>query len=153
MKSFQFSLETVLTYKQQVLDTKKAEHAAAAAAVQRQEDVLKELAGTYASVNREYRDRAAAGLSVAAAMYCENELRRLEASIRREEQKLKSLQKREKEKQALLVEAKQETSSLEKLRAHKVKSYQKELQKSEEAFIDELVSASWAGNSTAEERH
>lgn len=149
MKKFRFSLETVLDYKQQVLDAKKAEHAAALAAVRRQENILEEAENAYAALNQEYRERAVEGLAVATALCYENDLRRLEEEIRSAEQKLEELRRREAEKRSIVVEAKQDTSSLEKLREHKWESYQHEAQKSEEAFIDEIVSASWV----AERQH
>ena len=39
-----------------------------------------------------------------------------------------------------MIEAKKETASLEKLREQKLDAYNKAVQKSEEAMIDELVS-------------
>ena len=49
-------------------------------------------------------------------------------------------QKKEEEKRAQMIEAKKETASLEKLREQKLDAYNKAVQKSEEAMIDELVS-------------
>ena len=57
MKKFKFSLETVLVYKQQVLDALKGEHAAILAQVRAQEEVLEAVWGRYRACNEEYRDR------------------------------------------------------------------------------------------------
>ena len=43
MKKFRFSLETVLDYKQQVLDALRIEHAAAQAKARAQEELLRSL--------------------------------------------------------------------------------------------------------------
>ena len=43
MKKFRFSLETVMEYKQQVLDSLQAEHGAILAKVRRQEELIEEL--------------------------------------------------------------------------------------------------------------
>jgi flagellar FliJ protein len=50
------------------------------------------------------------------------------------------LQKKEEAKRAEVVTAKQDTSSIEKLREKKLDHYKKAMQKNEEAMIDELVS-------------
>lgn len=149
MKRFRFSLESVLSYKQQELDAKKTEHAAALAAMRRQEEALARVEEAYAQLNQEYREKKATGLMVVEALSFENGLRRLEEEIAREEQRLAEARSREAEKRQRVVEAKQDTSSLEKLREHKLDSYKKEQLKSEEAFIDELVSASWAAGRQA----
>ena len=52
MKKFKFSLDSVLSYKQQVLDALKGEHAAILAEVRAQEDVVE-------AAWRAYRDRQA----------------------------------------------------------------------------------------------
>lgn len=141
MKRFQFSLEPVLGYKHQVLEARKIEHASAISAVRQQEEILCAAENRYALLNQTYRDKKAGGMTVAEAISYENSLRSLEAEIRREEERLEELNRREAEKRGLVVEARKDTSSLEKLREHKLESYRKEEQKSEEAFIDELVSA------------
>ena len=48
-----------------------------------------------------------------------------------------------------MVEAKKDTSSLEKLKDKKLDQYQKALQKSEEMLIDEFVSAARINSATA----
>ena len=53
---------------------------------------------------------------------------------------LEDLRRQEEAKRAQVVEAKKETASIEKLREKKLESYNKAMQKSEEAMIDELVS-------------
>ncbi|MPN20524.1 hypothetical protein SDC9_167903 [bioreactor metagenome] len=60
--------------------------------------------------------------------------------IQREKRHLEVLQKREEEKRAEVVEVKIETSTLEKLKEKKLEQYNKEVQKSEELFIEEFVS-------------
>ena len=65
----------------------------------------------------------------------------LEKNVRRETAKLKQLQKAEEEKRAALVEAKQETQSLEKLKSIKRGEYDSALAKAEEKEIDDLVMA------------
>ena len=50
MKKFQFSLDTVLDYKQQVLDSRQGEYGIAAAAVHVQERVLEQANQRYLNI-------------------------------------------------------------------------------------------------------
>lgn len=140
MKKFQFSLDTVLRYKQQVLDGLQNEYAAAALRVQQQEERLRQAEASYRDQNREFRAAAAEGITIADAMSYESGLRVLEKQIQTEEETLRRLQAEAEEKRLKMVAARQETASLEKLRDHKLEDYQKQVQKQEEQFIDELVS-------------
>ena len=141
MKKFQFSLDTVLQYKQQRLDALKAEHAAAVQRVRHQEAAVADAEARYARLNEEYREKKAEGLLVAEAMTYETGLQVIENEIRREQERLRELQRQAETKRAEMVEARQETASIEKLREKKMDLYHKELQKSEERFIDDLVGA------------
>ena len=57
MKKFRFSMETVLHYREQLLDSLRIEHAAAIARVREQEAVVQTLQQQFDEVNAEYRDR------------------------------------------------------------------------------------------------
>ena len=58
--------------------------------------------------------------------------------------RLEKLKAQEEKKRAEVVEARKETSSIEKLREKKLAAYHKALEKSEEQFIEEFVSAARA---------
>ena len=144
MKKFKFSLDSVLSYKQQVLDALKGEHAAILAQVREQETVLEAVWQEYRECNSEFSQRKAEGMTIADAMFYENGLRVLESDIQRETDKLKELQKKEEAKRQEVVDAKIDTSSIEKLREHKLEDYNKTVQKAEENLIDEFVSSARA---------
>lgn len=144
MKKFKFALDSVLSYKQQVLDALKGEHAAILARVREQEDVLEAVWQDYRDCNEEYRQRKAEGLTIMDAMFYQNGLRALEADIQRETDKLTELRKKEEAKRQEVVDAKIDTSSIEKLKEHKLDDYNKAVQKSEEDLIDEFVSSARA---------
>lgn len=141
MKKFKFQLDTVLRYKGQVLDTRLAEHGAILAQVHQQEEVLEEAQGNLWGHMQEYREKQAQGMTVMDAMRYEMGVEVLEKAVQREEEKLKRLRQLEEEKRARVVEAKQETSSLERLREIKREEYDKAMAKEEEKRIDDLVSA------------
>ena len=140
MKKFRFSLETVLDYKQQVLAALQTEHGAILAQVRDQEKLLEELEAGYRHMNHEFTRHKLSGISIVAAMKYEQYLRSMERQIQEETERLEELRAQEEAKREQVVEAKKETSAIEKLREKKLESYNKALQKSEEAMIDELVS-------------
>lgn len=144
MKKFKFSLDSVLSYKEQILDVLKGEHAAILAQVREQEDVLEAVWQEYRECNEEYRQRKAEGITVMDAMFYQNGLRVLEADIQRETDQLEELRRQEEAKRQQVVDAKIDTSSLEKLKDKKLELYNKAVQKSEEALIDEFVSSARA---------
>lgn len=144
MKKFKFSLDSVLSYKQQVLDALKGEHAAILAQVREQEEVLEAAWHSYRDCDEEYRQRKTEGITITDAMVYQNGLRVLERDIQRETEKLEALRKKEEKKRQEVVDAKIDTSSIEKLKEHKLEDYRKAEQKAEEVLIDEFVSSARA---------
>ena len=139
MKKFRFSLETVLEYKQQVLDSLQAEHGAILAQVRQQEELIEELEAEYRHMSGEFNRRKLEGLSILDAIKYEQVLRAMEREIEEARERLRELQKQAEKKREQVVEAKKETSSIEKLREKKLEYYNKTVQKGEEALIDEFV--------------
>ena len=139
MKKFKFSLDTVLVYKQQILDALKGEHAAILAQVREQEEILDGVWMHYRACNEEYRERKITGLTITEATLYQNGLRALELGIQRETDKLELLRRKEEAKRNEVVEAKKDTSSLEKLREKKLDLYNKAIQKDEETVLEEFV--------------
>lgn len=139
MKKFQFSLDTVLGYKQQVLDNLQNEYAALVARVHRQEEHLRQTRESYHACNRELREAELVGITVAEAIRLENGLRFWEQEIERSQQLLRQYQKEAEAKREQVVEARQDTASLEKLKEKKHQDYTYQLQKAEEQVIEELV--------------
>ena len=149
MKKFKFALDTVLSYKQQVLDALEAEHAAAMAKVHEQERVLDAVWQEYRDCNAEYREKKAAGLSITEAMIYESSLRSGELHIQRETNKLEKLQEEAEKKREEMVEAKIDTSSLEKLKDKKLEQYRKDEQKDQELLVDEFISSTRTASASA----
>lgn len=139
MKKFQFSLETVLEYKQQVLENLQTEHGAILARIRRQEERIERMEADYRALSGEFNQRKAEGTTILEAMKYEQYLRSSERQLDEAYKRLRSLQRQEEKKRSEVVEAKKETSSIEKLKEKKLESYNKAVLKSEEAFIDEFV--------------
>ena len=144
MKKFKFSLDSVLSYNQQVLESLQGEHAVILAQVREQEGVLERTWQDYRDCDAEYRQRKAEGITITDAMVYQNGLRVLERDIQRESDRLEELKKQEEAKRQEVVDAKIDTSSIEKLKEKKLDLYNKEAAKNEEVLIDEFVSSARA---------
>lgn len=144
MKKFKFSLDTVLSYKQQVLGVLQGEYAEAMAQVHAQEALLEKLWREYRDCNEDYRDRALEGIPITEALMYQNALRASELEIQRETERLEELRAEAEKRREKMVEAKKETSSIEKLKEKKLDAYHKAEAKSEELFIEEFVSSTRA---------
>ena len=139
MKKFRFSLETVLDYKQEVLSALQTEHAAILARVHAQEDLLEELENYYSELDAEFTERKLEGITILDAMQYEQYLRATERQIEEAVEILERLRAEAEAKRLEVVEAKKDTSSIEKLREKKLDSYNKAVQKSDELIIEEFV--------------
>lgn len=141
MKKFQFSLESVLGYKQQVLESLQNEHAILIQKMQQQEERLRQMEESYRAWNEEFRQAEMEGITVAEAMRYESGLRFWEKEIAQQRQTVLQCQQEVEQKRRQVVAARQETASLEKLRDKKQEEYRKAVQKGEELFIEEVVAA------------
>ena len=141
MKKFQFSLESVLGYKQQVLESLQNEHAILIQKMRQQEERLRQMEESYRAWNEEFRQAEMEGITVAEAMRYESGLRFWEKEIAQQRQTVLQCQQEVEQKRRQVVAARQETASLEKLRDKKQEEYRKAVQKCEELFIEEVVAA------------
>lgn len=139
MKKFFFSLDTVLNYKQQVLDSLKAEHARILMKVRECEDAIERLEEEHRQCVLEFRECRMNGMKISDIHTYENYLDALGIKIRRKYEELAKLKEKEEAKRSEVVEAKKETSSIDKLKEKKFKEYEKAVQKEEEQFIEEFV--------------
>lgn len=140
MKKFRFSLDNVLSYKQQILDSLQAEHGLITAQVRAQEERVAECWSAYRACGVEYQERASVGLVMMDAMMYQTRLRAMEREIQQETERLEELRKQEEAKRAQVVEAKKDSTSIEKLREKKLSAYHKEAAKDEERQIEDFVS-------------
>ncbi len=147
MKHFEFSLESVLHYQQDLLDTQKLSYAKAVEVTQLQEAVLQALELQYQKTNEEFCSRKKEGLSMADACSFDLALRSLEARMRAEHATLLRCQEAEEAEREQLVEKKVEAGSLELLRERRLEDYNSAVLKSEEKQMDEfMLSARFRAN-------
>ena len=139
MKKFKFSLETVLDYKQQVLDNRLVEHGAAVAQVTRQEAVLDDARNRRSDYEAEFEQKKTEGMTMFEALKYQHCMQALVNEVERETERLARLRRIEEEKRARVVESRVETKTLEKLKEIKLQDYNHAIQKDEERFIDDLT--------------
>ena len=139
MKKFFFPLDKVLDYKEQVLDGLKAEHARILMKVRECERAIEELEQLHRDCTAEFRKNKLNGIKMSEIHTYENYLEALGVKIRIKQDQLEKLKLREEAKRNEVVEAKKETSTLDKLKEKKREEYDKEVQKEEERFIEEFV--------------
>ena len=139
MKKLFFSLDTVLNYKEQVLDGLKAEHARILMKVRECERTIETMEEEHRRCAIEFRDNRMSGMKICDIHTYENYLEALGIKIKKKYEELAKLQEKEEAKRNEVVEAKKETSSIDKLKEKKFKEYEKEVQKEEEQFIEEFV--------------
>lgn len=140
MKKFMFPLDTVLGYKERILDSKQGEHGRAIHAVREQEEVIEKLMKEFNECNAKFRERSIHGLTAIEAIGFESYMKFLNERIKKEKDRLDELKMVEESCRAEVVEAKMETSTIEKLKEKKKMEYHKQEQKSQELFIEEFVS-------------
>lgn len=128
-----------MAYKDQVLGVLQNEHSRILAEVNKQRGLIESLEAQYRKLNEQFNEKKVFGMTVLEAQSYEGYFRRLEKQMKIEYQKLTELEKKAEIKREEVVEAKKETSSIEKLKEKKLEQYQKDIQKSEELFIDEFV--------------
>lgn len=140
MKKFSFSLQNVLDFKNQYLDSAKNEYSSAMADVTKQQEVIMRLEDMYARTNNEYNEKKSEGLGISDMLRYDSYLQRITAEIEGEIVKLHELEEILEEKFNIMVKAKQEVASLDKLREKRYDAYNYEMQKQEELLIEEFVS-------------
>ena len=142
MKRFEFSLNKLLGYKQQILGKEKNDLANLRKQQQQAIDEKEELAQKLKYSNEEFLIRANCGMSSQHIVLEKCYLNSLSDKIRRLEENILLLDLHIEKQLGVVVEATKEVSSLEKLEEKQLDEYTKKEQKAEEKFIEEFVSNS-----------
>ncbi|MGP1589058.1 MAG: flagellar export protein FliJ [Oribacterium sp.] len=139
MKKFQYSLETVMDYKTQLLDRVQREFSEVMARLRRQRQYLELLYERRRELETEFGKLKQRGGAIQRFQLFQEVLDRRSEEILLEEGRLRKLQEETDRKQTELVEAKVDVSKFEKLREHKLSDYQREIRKADERFIEEFI--------------
>lgn len=140
MKKFYFALDTVLNYKEQVLENLQAEHAQIIAERVECERGIEALEQEQRECMVQMEEKKIFGISITDMQTYDRFLTSLRKKIERERERLAEILLWEERKRGQVVEARKETASITKLKDKKRAQYDKEVQKADEQFIDEFVS-------------
>ncbi len=140
MKKFYFALDTVLNYKQQILEHLQEEHARIIAERVACERGIEGLEQQQSQCMADWEEKKARGFTIQEMQTFDRFLTSIRGKIERERERLAEIMAREERKREEVVEARKETASIEKLKEKKRAQYDKEVQKDEERFIEEFVS-------------
>lgn len=140
MKKFHFSLENVLKYKNQILDSLKMEHAILLDKVRSQEKLIERMQQEYESYNQKLNEKNATGITTIELRQYKQYLHTLEDKIKKQFVFLEEIKIKEQEKKEQVVEIKIETASFDKLKEKRLMEYRKVEQKEEELRVDEMIS-------------
>ena len=141
MKRFHFQLEPVLNFKQQTLDLLMNELSEAQMVAAAQEKVRDEAVARLAAYDAEFAEKRAVGFTNLEAVEYEAGQQVLEQRLQREE-KLLALRRRELEaKRQQVVEARQETHTIERLKEIRRGEYDTAVAKADEKALDDLTAA------------
>lgn len=141
MKRFQFQLEPVLKYKQQTLDALMTELSEAQMVVAAQEEARNRAEERLAKYDAEFAEKREAGFTILEAVEYESGQRVLEQRLQREQLLLEQRRRELEAKRAQVVEARQETHAIEKLKQIRRGEYDSAAAKAEEKALDDLTAA------------
>lgn len=141
MKKFFFSLNTVLNYKEQILESLRSEHVRSLQKVRACEAEIEQLEQQHKDCVEEFEDNKRTGIAISRIKTYEGYLESLSVRILKKQEQLEVLKAEELQKRNRMIEAKKESASIQKLKEKKYQEYQKQEQKAQELFIEEFVSS------------
>ncbi|MFA9380259.1 MAG: flagellar export protein FliJ [Acetanaerobacterium sp.] len=142
MKRFEFSLEKMLGYKNQVQSDEKQRLAEFRRKLDQLLDTLTRLREEYIYCNRELNEKVKSGLTPQQMFQRKAYLGSLNDRIKLQAQHVRLAQNRVSEQISVVVKVSQDISTLEKLREHQYEGYRLEESKESQLLIEEFVSNS-----------
>lgn len=106
MKRFKYSLENVLHYKEQILDSIKAEHGTLLAQIRKKEAEIQELENKLVSAQNKMDDLKKQDVQIKDICLYGMYISEMEDQIRKKQEQLKLLQQQEEKKKAQVIAAK-----------------------------------------------
>ena len=142
MKRFEFSLNKLKGYKEQVLDREKNSLAHLRRQQQQYIDEKNALEYKLRMSNKEFVEKSAAGMTVLQVTTFKGYHQSLSAQIRELEASIAKMEEKVQRQLSVVIEATKEVSSLEKLEDKQLEEYNFKVAKAEEQFIAEYVTNS-----------
>ncbi len=139
MKRFQYNLQSVLEYKQSVLDDLKEQYALRMKFVEEKKQQIAALRAKADSLNQEFDGIKQQGAAIEKFLMYANMIDNLDKQVEVEKEALKILQANADKKKEEVIAANIDVNKFEKLKEKKQEVYKAQEQKDNEAFIDEFV--------------
>lgn len=139
MKKFQFSLETVKKYKENILEDLKNEYGQCMLAVQRKEEEIGGLEHQSRKVSAELNQRNSQGISPTDIQNYQRYLHVMRNRIQQENKKLDELKHVAEKKKEEMITAKMDVEIFAKLKEKQLEEYLKVDAKAQELFAEEFV--------------
>ncbi|MCH3998800.1 MAG: flagellar export protein FliJ [Lachnospiraceae bacterium] len=139
MKKFKYSLQNVLQYKDEILDTEKGEYAARMAAVNQQKKRIEDLVKEQDDLSEEFDEVKRGSTCITDFQIFSGLLDSMERQIEEEQKKLVKLEKHAEEQKKVVIAANVDVKKFVKLKERKLQDYQKAEQKDNEEFVEEFV--------------
>lgn len=105
------------------------------------ESKIEELERQHRECVEEFEEKKLAGIPIIKMKIYENHLEGLSVRIMQKQEELERLKEEELRKRNKMIEAKKESTSIQKLKEKKKQEYQKMEQKAQEILVEEFVSA------------
>ena len=134
MKRFEFSLNKLMDYKQQILDREKNNLAHLRRQQQQYIDEKNELEEKLRRSNREFQEKMLKGMTILQVSTFKGYHQSLTAQIRELEASIEKMEEKVQKQLKVVVEANKEVSSLEKLEDKQLEEYNFKVAKAEERF-------------------
>ncbi len=139
MKKFQYNLQSVLEYKQQVLDDLKEQYALRMKFVEEKKLEIEKLREKAHALTVEFDDIKHKGAAIEKFLMYSSMIDNIDKQIEIEKETLKILQANADKKKEEVIVANIDVNKFEKLKEKKQEIYKAQVQKDQEAFIDEFV--------------
>lgn len=139
MKRFEFSLNKLMGYKQQVLDKEKSSLAHLRMQQQKMQEEKEQLEASLHRSADEFRELSEKGVTVTQITMFKGYHQSLRMQIKELENSIEEMETKVQKQLGVVVEASKEVSSLEKLEEKQLEDYRFKAAKAEEQFISEYV--------------
>lgn len=139
MKKFEFSLEKMLSFKDQMLSGEKLKLADLRSRLAHLNEVLEQLRKEFAYCDAELKEQERTGLTPQGFSRRKAYLNALSEKIKLQQQHIRTMEAKVSDQVAVVVRVSQEVTTLEKLKDRQLEEYRTAEGKEQELLIDEFV--------------
>ncbi len=145
MKKFEFSLDRVLSYREQVVNNLLIQHAQILELIRAQEELLRVLEHEERECGAKLEDEKRNGCTICVVQVYEGYIKSQNMKMRIVRRKISELEREAEAKMSEIVEANKDKKSIDILKDKRREEYDKDVRRAEEKFIEEFVSNTSSG--------